>query len=273
MIYNPEDFPPVIYKYRDCANPKHKSILENNKVYFSSPKDLNDPFDCRVPITFELLDTDKKKKLYALKVLERHKPRLIKEGKNLDMELAIIESVIFSDFEKYKNDHNEHFSDAHDIHIGILSLSKKWDVNLLWSHYSNSHQGFCVGFSPINIMNSGLNMSGDDITYFKKDKFPTIDPFQDDMTTAYERLFLKSDDWKYEDEYRLTKVFFPNVPTNADRVITLPDNCITEVVLGHKISPENESEIIDLARKKNIKVYKTFIESGKMGIRGRHEIL
>jgi len=30
--------------------------------------------------------------------------------------------------------------------IGIFSLSKKYDDELLWAHYANSHKGFCIEY-------------------------------------------------------------------------------------------------------------------------------
>ena len=33
-----------------------------------------------------------------------------------------------------------------DAKLGVLSLSRRWDSSLMWSHYTSSHTGFCVGF-------------------------------------------------------------------------------------------------------------------------------
>jgi hypothetical protein len=45
--------PQVVYKYRDWNNPFHKNILLHNEIYLASPKDFNDPFDCRIPMNFQ----------------------------------------------------------------------------------------------------------------------------------------------------------------------------------------------------------------------------
>lgn len=33
-----------------------------------------------------------------------------------------------------------------DTKLGIFSLSKRYDDELLWAHYSNSHKGFCIEY-------------------------------------------------------------------------------------------------------------------------------
>ena len=51
--------PEIIYKYRDWTNSYNKQIT-HREIYLASPKDLNDPFDCRVTPNFDLLDNDEK---------------------------------------------------------------------------------------------------------------------------------------------------------------------------------------------------------------------
>lgn len=44
--------PKVLYKYRTWSNEYHKTILTENKVYLSSPRDFEDNLDCNVPEVF-----------------------------------------------------------------------------------------------------------------------------------------------------------------------------------------------------------------------------
>lgn len=39
--------PEILYKYR-CFDGRAISMLANNQIYFASPLDFNDPFDCLV---------------------------------------------------------------------------------------------------------------------------------------------------------------------------------------------------------------------------------
>ena len=65
----PDDFPPILYKYRRWDDLYHKRILENNELYLSSPKHFNDPFDCRIPEDYYLLNNDDLKNQYIEKLL------------------------------------------------------------------------------------------------------------------------------------------------------------------------------------------------------------
>jgi len=42
--------PPILYKYRDWDNEFHKRIITNQEIYFSSADQLNDPYDCALPL-------------------------------------------------------------------------------------------------------------------------------------------------------------------------------------------------------------------------------
>ena len=40
-----------------------------------------------------------------------------------------------------------------DLHYGVICFSAIWNHILMWSHYANSHQGFCIGFYEEKIRN------------------------------------------------------------------------------------------------------------------------
>lgn len=102
----------------------------------------------------------------------------------------------------------------------IACLSERWDSLLMWSHYSNSHHGYCIEYEvqpysanlkfgqfPLRIKYSRersvireldfLKMFGDvDFTS------PELFNFTDHIVSA---LYLeKSDDWSYEREWRVS---------------------------------------------------------------------
>ena len=45
----------ILYKYRCWDDENHRRILEEGEIFFVSPKEFNDPFDCRIP--FNIYDT------------------------------------------------------------------------------------------------------------------------------------------------------------------------------------------------------------------------
>ena len=56
----PDDYPEIIYKYRNWKGKNHKDILLKNNLFMASPEYFNDPFDCRIPINYRLLNTPEK---------------------------------------------------------------------------------------------------------------------------------------------------------------------------------------------------------------------
>ncbi len=54
------NLPEIVYKYRCWSNTFHKNLLTKNEVFLSSPSVFNDPFDCRIPKNYLLLDNDEK---------------------------------------------------------------------------------------------------------------------------------------------------------------------------------------------------------------------
>jgi hypothetical protein len=251
-----ENYPKVVYKYRNWNDKYHQDLLYENHLYLSSPKDFNDPFDCRIPVCFDLLDTQEKLMEYAKKKVDQQAKRLIKMGRDLNQELKIVLNKL-SDLKKLQEEHSQLLFESQEKHFGILSLSKRWDSILMWSHYANNHTGFCVGFWEEKLRTSGLIGGGGPVLYNPKDEFPLLDPFQDnEHKTMYERLHHKAFDWGYEEEYRLTKIFYPNKPTEIERIVKVPDNFFAEIIIGIKTPKNIEDEIKRIGKEKNINVLK-----------------
>ena len=96
-------------------------MLKNREFYFSDPKHFNDPVDCQIGI-YSALKT-------AVDIAEKEnstvKEKLQKLG-TLEHIYTIIENDV-------KN-------------AAVFSLSKEENNILMWSHYTERHSGFSVGF-------------------------------------------------------------------------------------------------------------------------------
>ncbi len=251
----PENYPEIIYKYRSWSNDFHKNILLNGEVYLSAPKNFNDPFDFRIPKNFLSLDSQEKIERYVDEGIEKHKSWLIAKGRDLKQERAF-QLKRLENLELYQQEHEEIESEATDKYYGILSLSARWDSILMWSHYGDFHKGFNVGYSEEKMRESRLFGKGGPVGY--SEDFPAIDPYSEhSMETSFMQTHYKSKEWEYEQEYRLTKLFFPNVPTEKDRTIKIPTEFIEEINLGISISENHKNEILDFARKNNINIFQT----------------
>jgi len=197
-------------------------VLQYNKIRFSSPADFNDPFEFQISFSKVIeydKDFEKQIKTELKKEISRNlenipkdicneiltfniKRRFIKEMKlrltnktselksNLDPILAINASTVLS----------EKLIDK----IGVLSLTEKPDNLLMWAHYAASHQGYCIGFSSNSDFFNRKRSEHDEFYHIRKvvyDKNRPYKPIAD--LTAQDTFLTKSDDWEYEQEWRM----------------------------------------------------------------------
>jgi hypothetical protein len=144
----------------------------------------------------------------------------------------------------------------------------------MWSHYSNFHKGFCIGFSVKNLLDSLIFGKIGKVEYTMN--YPKIKPRiakKDDqlMSNLFTQTYTKASDWKYEKEYRFMLNTFPKEFTPKNRIVTVPDNFFSEVILGISISKADKNQILDICKKKGIPVFQAQKEIKRFKI-SREEI-
>ena len=174
---------------------------------------------------------------------------------------------------------------------GIFSLCEEANNNVMWSHYGNSHKGFCVGFNVSELFNVFKDSFLGRVLY--KDNFPNIHDIKkciinNDYDTIDELNFTKSKEWEYEKEYRFKKIKLDNSLKNndfgnqlkkgalkeldisidginnyfnsfpSDHIFKLTNKSINEIIFGWNASSEDINEIWCLVNKnfENVKFYK-----------------
>jgi hypothetical protein len=51
--------PKIVYKYRgDWNNPYHRKLITEQLMWFAPPKELNDPYDIRTPVRFDITEIE-----------------------------------------------------------------------------------------------------------------------------------------------------------------------------------------------------------------------
>lgn len=138
-----------IYKYRRFDS-NSLNALRNNEIWFSRGMNFNDPFDCsvNVPITLmsertitEFINSNKHASVF-IELAKKNKELIdyivtqqmernfnyVKEGGVTKTDLyPVYELVIASLFRSF-----------------VCCFSQTATNSLLWSHYANSHTGFCI---------------------------------------------------------------------------------------------------------------------------------
>ena len=138
----PEKIPPKLFKYQSCTDYAINN-LRNLCLWFSKPGNFNDPFDC--DINFNIKGVNEK----SIKALFDIAREWNLDKKAFD-EQYLNEGQIN---EKFKQDAIDRAIQATNkvkkenwMHIGVACFSEANDNILMWSHYANNHEGFCLEF-------------------------------------------------------------------------------------------------------------------------------
>ncbi len=121
-----------VFKYRGGDEEIFKRDLfaiEKNYFWGSNFKQLNDPYET-------LISSDKFKSITKTFV------KLV--SKNSEQELEKVHEALDNVINRGKE-------------IGIYSLSATYNDELLWAHYANSHQGFCIEYDLDLLLESYLS--------------------------------------------------------------------------------------------------------------------
>jgi hypothetical protein len=241
----------VVYKYRSWNDNKHKACLEKNELYFASPLQINDPFDFKIGIDYSFLDTDDKRNRYIDSLIESSSIRIDPKHPNTlkrKMELLAELQKSPESLQKKFNSINESFANKR---YGVISFSQRWNSILMWSHYSNNHTGFCIGYNRDKLEKSNFFEICGNVQY--SDEYPKVDPLDEDFfKIAIIQTHTKAADWQYEKEYRLAKIF----DENEKRTISVPDDFFEEIILGLNVSDNDKAKIIGICMSRNIPVFK-----------------
>ena len=209
-----------------------------------------------------------------LSTLNRNERRIEKQSyeKNLKIKLSALKNDpdIINNYFYNQAIHNL------DKNLGILSLSKRWDSGLMWSHYTQAHEGFCVGFK-------------EEHEYFRKDSLKAVigDFILEKVNYSNERsmvphqrptkkeafkiIFSKSSDWEYEKEFRAIDML-----RNADKTIEMkpynlalfnvPHEAVGEIVIGLRANNNLCESISQFSKTHSIPVYKAKVSKRSFDI-------
>lgn len=215
------------YKYK-AWDKYARRIVTHQELYFASPKDFNDIFDCQahgIMSNYQFAE----------------KPFIITgDGKIL----------------KYSNPSAllDRATKRGVDTCGVCCFSKSYDSILMWSHYADYNRGICFRFDLEEIkLQQGLFA---DIVYVKNK--PTYD-YTDPNEDKSKWFFYKNSVWKYEREIR--GLIFPPHPIKNQRYrkVNFPKEALKEIIFGANYTDKwIYDEVIDLCKEhgfSNVKFY------------------
>lgn len=251
-------YPKFIYKYK-CYD-RAIEIIKDDIIYVPQPAQLNDPFESDIKIDLSELNKLDIREEYVNHIINKFQFQIDDEKLNkIDLREHLFNKTIPDLIDSYIKHREElYFKDYSNY--GILSLTDKYDDLVMWSHYSDMHKGVCVKFNTEKLIYSGLFETG--CIVFYDDKYPTLDLLNlvsSEVDLNIKLLILlffnKHISWKYENEYRLIKIFgYHRDPEEFEkqRKVKFKSDTIEEVILGTNFPKEKLDEIKSICKEKGI---------------------
>ncbi|KQN56711.1 DUF2971 domain-containing protein [Erwinia sp. Leaf53] len=221
--------PKNLYKYLSYNENTVQSILER-KSYYSDPAVFNDPLDCK-PVVVVDVDLETLKSVACTLIKKRSEKEIALIARKLKVrgdfadnrtrilsnsEIdGFLKDVEYNSKDPQVNDRNwyreERFRSSIENEIvsvfktGVLCLSRRYDSPLMWSHYSNNHNGLCIEYD----MSRAPEDKARKIIYggSRELKVSVIERWlkEGDVIEEIKNVCLltKSREWAYENEWRM----------------------------------------------------------------------
>lgn len=223
--------PKYLYKYQPFNEVFARDLLLDNKLWFASPLDFNDPFDCRPVIDLcgspqELLFWSARH--YQKRTIGVPVSVLLEKGRELAQQFQ--PEVEDEEANRGARDAlNEMLRD-----LGVLSLAARDNDVLMWSHYAANHTGVCWRFDH------GVEFFAQAAEVKYAENRPVFRVLEGDRGDLADRMLLtKADFWKHEGEWRI-------VQPGVAGLISFPADGLTGVVLGSAITAADEARLRSL---------------------------
>lgn len=254
------------------TNPEFYNKIINNNL---TDKDLNEFYKSVGQSKFgrNLIDDELKKNNYNLNLFTSNdiigQLETIAKMQNLDFDFAGLKENIQSEKDKLLTLLKETLSNK----IRMTCFTNKNDNILMWSHYANKHNGICVKYDlkdckellystfPVVYSIKRPSISKNELL-ISSSKAEVND--EKLLLLLVRSLLTKSDEWKYEEEWRSI------IPTENLISDNLNHNCIKAIYFGVKVEYNKIYEIIDELKEeidiKNIKFFKMNMDDSTYSI-------
>ena len=201
-----------LYHYQTFEKPERLArMFTDGTLYFSQPRDFNDPWDCRPFFNKSALDDpayyDRAVRWFVH--CDRTYNTALSDAEPLRREKEIRGNRKL--LERMIDQMTTDMETAIQQQYRVYCLSLHPDSVLMWAHYAASCRGVCLEFSVENELFCGALP----VTYL--DSYPQFDIAATDADENLQHLLTKSAVWSYEDEFRVVvsehPFVFPDVPT------------------------------------------------------------
>ena len=216
-----------LYKYYP-NKPRSIAVLRNMTFWFAKPDSLNDPFDCKMQLNSQI---NVRYVRNILPGLANSKGITKKQAAKKYLHPILNNGQIEPEFKQlWKRIVQQANKDLENS--GVFCLSERNDSILMWSHYANSHRGFCIEFERHPENDFGDYEKTRKVRYINA--YPVVNILDRKKSYDY-KFYRKATEWKYEKEWRII---------NEEGDIEVPLSVeISAIIFGLKTREKDKTEI------------------------------
>lgn len=269
--------PEKIYRYQQF-NARSLDALCHDQLYFSDPSNFNDPLDCKPSVK---RDSDKKtlqailrsfvgkrveaEVLNSLKAAKVDGDRSVAHAKKQGEQEADNEIKNIA-YHATNPEYEDGVEEAEcqlltygiqaellkQSNRGVCCLSEEYNNPLLWSHYGDQHNGFCVGYSlnrnPAPRLNK-VDYGGERTIKTSVIADSILNNDNEAQKVLDRNIFLrKAESWNYEKEWRIFyRVGLQDSPLKLE-----------EVIFGLRCSYSVMHSVIEALKPRDINFYRVY---------------
>lgn len=228
--------PRFLYKYKalDPQIPESiahvKDIIIHSRLWLSSPKAFNDPFDMkgRLDITGDA-------------AAQRRRYRsLAKEHGSSWKRARSFAAQMMRRPEAERRKALQRILDENLAKTGVCSLTGDPRNILMWSHYGGQHSGICLQFETSRC----LGTLGRAIPVEYSETYPLVDWVEDFERHLASCVLRKYKGWEYEQEYRIV------LPGQANSHISFAPDALVGILVGCRASPKVKAALGEVMRER-----------------------
>ena len=191
-----------LYKYGSFQSSYWEKVIYKAQIYLSQADTFNDPFDCRANFNYH---------------------KAIKSG---GLRKALFEQFPLDDFEKIPEKViQKSVVEGMRKSVYVFCFSEIWDSLLMWAHYANNYNGYCIEYDMSKVRNF-ITYNLYPVLYERKYIDITQNLINMNNNTGLICNLAKAEEWSYEREGRIIEYTYrPLYFRKALNAIYLGKNC------------------------------------------------
>ncbi|TQV78010.1 DUF2971 domain-containing protein [Exilibacterium tricleocarpae] len=283
--------PQKIYRYQSFSAQSLEALC-HDQIYFSDPSAFNDPLDCSPSIESDT-DAETLRKILSRLIQKRVEQEILVSLKAANIEgdrgrqhaerqaqKAAYNELKSIAYQATNPEYEEGIEEAERWQLtysiqrellkqnnrGVCCLSEEYNNPLLWSHYSDQHNGFCVGYSLDRNPKPQIHKVIYGGSRTVKTNLIARAILDSDIGAQKEldasMLLRKAEPWGYEKEWRM----FGNVGLQ-DSPLRLE-----EIIFGLRCSDAIMYSVMEALKPRDIKFYSMYVTRNSFELKRTDDI-